>query len=90
MVDGERTLVPQASIDDLGDLRTTGALRTIDGSGLIVAPLFDSSITAGQDIQLPDWKAHPSERRIAPGQPGELLLLSPRGTGYHVELVLKF
>jgi hypothetical protein len=90
MVDGERTLVSQASIDDLGDLRTSGALRTIEGSGLIVAPLFDSSITAGQDIQLPDWKANPSERRIAPGQPGELLLLSPRGTGYHVELVLKF
>ncbi len=35
---GVRTLVLSSTIDDLGDLRTLGALFPIDGTGLVVAP----------------------------------------------------
>jgi hypothetical protein len=91
MVDGERRLVPIATIDDLGDLRTSGALRTIDGTGLVAAPLYDPAIREGDEITLPDWKSRPPGPTIATGQPGALLLLRPvEGNTYRVETVLTF
>jgi hypothetical protein len=91
MVDGERRLVPIATIDDLGDLRTSGALRTIDGTGLVAAPLYDPAIREGDEITLPDWKSRPPGPTIATGQPGALLLLRPiEGNKYRVETVLTF
>ena len=62
---------------DLGDLRTYGALRTIDGSGLMAAPLWDPSLKEGQEVDLPDWSKQPSARIIAPGQSAEIMLMRP-------------
>jgi hypothetical protein len=76
-VDGRRQIQMQASIGDLGDLRTYGALRTIDASGLMVAPLWDPSLKEGQEVDLPDWSKQPSARTIAPGQSAELVLMRP-------------
>jgi hypothetical protein len=91
IVDGNRTLVRIGTIDDLGDLRTSGALRTIDATGLVVAPLFDRSIQEGQEIALPDWASRAAGPTIATGQPGNLLLLRPLDGGrYHVQMILTF
>jgi hypothetical protein len=94
-VDGRRQLQIQSNIADLGDLRTYGALRTIDGTGLIAAPLWDPALQEGQEVSLPDWSKQPSARTIAPGQPGEILLLRPLGDSsspsrYVVHTVLKY
>jgi hypothetical protein len=91
IVDGKRTLVRMASIDDIGDLRTSGGLRTIDATGLVAAPLYDATIRQGQEITLPDWTSRPPGPTISTGQPGRILLLRPLdGNRYRVELVLTF
>ena len=77
--DGARQMVVQSNVSDLGDLRTYGALRTIDARNLVAAPLWDSSLTEGQEVELPDWSRAPSSRIIAPAQPGEIVLLRPLG-----------
>ena len=96
VVNGRRELQTTAMIDDLGDLRTDGALRTIDATGLVAAPLFEAELREGQEVQLPDWSKQPSPRTVAPGQPGEIVLLRPLGDPskpaqrYRVEMVLKY
>jgi hypothetical protein len=91
VVEGKRTLVQIATIDDLGDLRTSGALRTIDATGLVAAPLFDTTIREGQEITLPDWASRAPAPTITTGQPGALLLLRPLDNNrYRVETVLTF
>ncbi len=91
VVAGRRELQLHAVIEDLGDLRTLGALRTIDGSGMVAAPLFDTSLVEGQEIELPDWSRQPSARTIAPGQPGEIALLKPSAPNrYRVETILRY
>ena len=95
-VEGQRQLVVQANISDLGDLRTYGAVRTIDATGLFAAPLWDASLQEGQEVDLPDWSRAPSPRIIAPQQPGEIALLRPLGdpsrpaSRYVIQTVLKF
>jgi hypothetical protein len=95
-VDGRRQLQIQANIADLGDLRTYGALRTIDGTGLVAAPLWDPALQEGQEVSLPDWSTQPSPRTIGPGQPGEIVLLRRLGdtsiaaSRYVVHTVLKY
>ena len=76
-VDGRRQIQMQANIADLGDLRTYGALRTIDATGLMAAPLWDASLKEGQEVDLPDWSKQPSARVITTGQPGEIVLMRP-------------
>jgi Zinc carboxypeptidase len=96
VTNGRRELQLTASIDDLGDLRTAGAMRTIDAAGLVAAPLTDDSIRQGQEIVLPNWSQQPSARTIAPGQPADIMLLRPLGDPsrptdrYQVELVLHY
>jgi hypothetical protein len=88
--DGVRQLQVVTTIDDMGDLRTLGALRTIEASGMTAVPLTSDSLAAGQVVDLPEWKAtHPSP--IAVGQPARLALLTPAAAPgkYQVELVLK-
>ena len=95
-VEGRRQMAIQSNIADVGDLRTYGALRTIDGSGLIAAPLWDPSLEEGQAIDLPDWSKQPSARVIATGQPGEIVLMRPLGdpsrpaSRYVIQTVLKY
>jgi hypothetical protein len=91
IVDGTRTIVRIATINDLGDLRTDGAMRKIDATGLVVAPLFDPGIQEGQDITLPDWTSRGSGPTVAAGQPAALVLLRPLAGGrYRVQMVLSF
>jgi hypothetical protein len=88
--DGQRQLRIATTIDDIGDLRTLGALRTIDGSGMTAVPLTNEAAEAGQIVDLPEWKLRQSAT-IGVGQPGRLMLLKPAAEPgkYQVELVLK-
>ncbi|MEO6236477.1 MAG: M14 family zinc carboxypeptidase [Vicinamibacterales bacterium] len=96
LVDGRRQIQIQANIADLGDLRTYGALRTIDATGLMAAPLWDPALREGQEVDLPDWSKQPSERVIATGQPGEIVLMRPLAdpsrpaSRYVIQTILKF
>ena len=96
IVDGQRKLEMLGTINDLGDLRTNGGLRTIDASGLIAAPLWDSSLREGQEVDLPNWTRAPSARVIAPTQSGEIVLLRPLGdpsrpaSRYVIQTILKY
>lgn len=86
---GERAIAWTTRIDDLGDLRTSGALNEIDATGLVVAPLYDEAIDEGDEITLPDWREKPAAQVVLPGQPARLLLLEERGPGrYRVRKVL--
>ena len=92
---GRRQVVLQTNINDLGDLRTSGAFRVVDARGLIAAPLWDASLKEGQEIGLPDFSTTPSPRLLAPGQPGEIVLLRPQNGAdrpsprYIVDTILK-
>ena len=94
--EGERRIQLQANISDLGDLRTYGALRTIDGRGRVAAPLWDPSLREGQEVDLPDFARSPSQRTIATGQPAEIVLLrslndaTQPAARYVVETILRY
>lgn len=84
---GKRDMQVVMNISDLGDLRTSGALRTIDGSGLTAVP--DTGYETGALVDLPDWKAT-TDATIGTGQAARVALLRPAENGkYRVELVLK-
>ena len=86
-VDGKRDLTLTMGIDDLGDLRTSGALREIDAAGLMAVP--DTGYEEGQLVELPDWRKR-GEATIGVGQPARIALLRPAAEGKHrVELVLR-
>ena len=88
--DGQRQMQTSTTIDDIGDLRTLGALRTIDATGMTVVPLSSDALEAGQVVDLPEWKTK-QEARLDIGQPARLALLKPASVPgkYVVELVLK-
>ena len=94
--DGERRIQMQANIADLGDLRTYGALRTIDARGRVAAPLWDPSLKEGDEVDLPDFSKSPSARAIATGQSGEIVLLRPANdpakpaSRYVVDIILRY
>lgn len=86
-VDGRREIVMPLNIDDMGDLRTSGALRTIDASGMIA--VADTGYAEGALVDLPDWRAA-GEAAIAVGQAVRIALLRPADGGkYRVELVIR-
>jgi len=89
-VNGRRELQTVTTIDDMGDLRTLGALRSIDAAGMTVVPLSSESVEAGQIVDLPEWKTVQSTT-VAVGQPARLVLLKPatQPGKYQVELVWK-
>jgi hypothetical protein len=89
-VNGKRDMQLVTTIDDMGDLRTLGALRTIDATGMTIVPLTSETIQAGQIVDLPEWKTVQSAT-LAVGQPARLVLLKPAAEPgkYQVELVLK-
>ncbi len=84
---GKREMQLSMNISDMGDLRKSGALRTIDGTGLTAVP--DTGYETGALVDLPDWKAK-GEVTIATGQPPRIALLRPaEGGKYKVEMVVK-
>jgi hypothetical protein len=89
-VQGRRELQLTMSIEDIGDLRTSGSLTTIDATGLTVIPLADDSLETGAVVDLPEWRSNQSST-IAVGQPGRLAVLrpAPEPGKYVVEAVLK-
>ena len=89
IVDGERQLWISTSIDDLGDLRTSGALFSVDATGLIIAPL-DRAAVSGAEIALPEAPQDTTPDSIVQtGSPANLMLLRPLGNRrYRVEAVL--
>jgi hypothetical protein len=86
----------QGTINDLGDLRTSGALRTIEATGLFAAPLWDTSLKENQEVDVPDWRQQPSARVIAPMQSGEIVLMRPLGdpsrpaSRYVIQMILRY
>jgi Zinc carboxypeptidase len=76
IADGRRELKTSWTIEDLGDLRTMGALRTIDAAGMTAVPLTDDTIAAGQVVDLPEWKAV-AATTIAVGQPARIAIVKP-------------
>ena len=70
-----RRLGWSARIEDLGDLRVYGAIEEIDGTDLVAVPLRDRPVTEGDLIALPSERA--ANDRIAVGEPGGIVLLSP-------------
>jgi hypothetical protein len=78
------------NIDDVGDLRTQGALRTIDATGKTVVVATDDSFAEGKVIDLPEWRTKTAST-IAVGQPARMAILRPAGQAgkFLVEVVLR-
>lgn len=84
---GSREIQLVTSIDDIGDLRTSGAIRTIDATGMMA--LVDTDYEEGTFVELPDWRKK-SDATIAVGQPARIALLRPADGGkYRVEILLR-
>jgi hypothetical protein len=89
-VDGRRVLAHTGRIEDIGDLRTSGALQEIDATGRTLVPDFLPTASPGDTLRLPDWSVSRAPGTIEVGQPAHLLLLRPAAaTGaYVVERVI--
>ena len=90
IVDGRRDLQTIVTIDDMGDLRTLGAVRQIDATGKTVIPLLDDKLTEGQIVDLPEWRTT-GEASVGVGQPARFALLKPAAEPgkYQVELIFR-
>jgi Zinc carboxypeptidase len=90
IVDGRRDLQTIVTIDDMGDLRTLGAVRQIDATGRTVIPLLDDKLTEGQIVDLPEWRTT-GEASVGVGQPARFALLKPAAEPgkYQVELIFR-
>lgn len=88
--DGRRELHTSTGIDDVGDLRTSGALRTIDAAGKTVIPVVDEDLEEGAIVALPEWERK-TKTTIAVGQPARLAILKPAAEAgqYVVEVVFR-
>lgn len=87
---GRRNVVISTNIDDLGDLRTTGALFVVEATGWVVAPIVSLPAPAkGQEITLPAWTAaNPASSLLQPGGSSGVMVLRPLGGDrYSVEYV---
>lgn len=76
-VAGRRTLAYAGRIEDLGDLRTYGALEEVDASGLTLVPDVFPAAQPGDTLRLPEWTAARAAATIEVGQPAHFLLLRP-------------
>jgi hypothetical protein len=87
---GRRQVQVVTTIEDMGDLRTLGALRTIDATGMTAVPITDDGWEAGQLVDLPEWKTT-QQAMVAVGQTARFALLKPaqQPGKYVVELVLR-
>jgi len=87
VVDGKREMTVAQNISDMGDLRKSGALRTIDATGMTAVP--DRGYEEGALVDLPAWKDK-SDQAIAVGQSPRIALLRPVDGGkYRVEVVVR-
>ena len=86
---GSRDLQVSLVIDDIGDLRTSGGLTTIDGTGMTIVPI-EEDLEVGRVVDLPEWKSKRSAS-IAVGEPARFALLkpAPEPGKYVVEQVIR-
>ena len=89
-IDGKRQVQLSLGVDDLGDLRTMGGVRTIDASGMTAMAITVDTIAAGQVVDLPEWKTVTAST-IAVGQPARIAILKPAAEPgkFVVEAVIK-
>ena len=89
-VDGRREMQLSMNVEDIGDLRTAGALTTIEATGMTVVPLVDGTIETGRIVDLPDWRAQ-QPAKVAVGQPARLAVLKAAAEPgkYVVDAVVK-
>ena len=91
-VDGRREVQLAMSIDDMGDLRTSGALSTVDATGMTVVPLGarDDAFEPGRVVDLPEWRTK-LPALIAVGEAAKLAVLKPAAEPgkYVVERVIR-
>jgi hypothetical protein len=87
---GKREIQLSLNIDDLGDLRTQGALRTIDATGKTVVVATDDSFAEGSLVDLPEWRTKTAST-ISVGQPARIAILrpAPQAGKFVVEVVLR-
>jgi len=80
-------------IDDLGDLRASGGLETIDATGLVAAPLFGEGVLEpGREVSPPAWTVEmPSAHTLEVGERAGIILLRPTAVEgrYRVERVIQ-
>jgi hypothetical protein len=76
VVDGKREIQMTLSIDDMGDLRTSGALRYIEATGMTVIPVNDDTLAEGKVVDLPEWKTRMANT-VAVGQAARFAVLKP-------------
>jgi Zinc carboxypeptidase len=81
---GKRELRVPMAVEDIGDLRTTGALETIYATGLTAAPLFSDKLKVGETVDLP--QKFPGTITI--GAPAAIVLLRPSGSRFVVERII--
>ena len=85
VTDGKRQLRIITSIDDLGDLRTTGAMFGVDVPGWLLAPAAplvpaNGALFRNQLIELPDWTAdNRASSILEPGSNSGVVVLRPLG-----------
>jgi Zinc carboxypeptidase len=90
VVDGRRELQQAMTVDDLGDLRTLGALHSVDATGMTVVPLGGEDVHEGDVVALPEWRTV-FEAGIVVNTPARLALLRPAGEPgrYQVAMVVR-
>ena len=74
----------------MGDLRTFGAMRTIDATGKTIVPIADDKVAEGQIVDLPEWRTK-AAAGIAVGMPAKFAVLkpAPEAGKFEVEMVFK-
>jgi hypothetical protein len=88
--DGEREFVQVLRVDDLGDLRASVALETIDAVGMYLAPAWDPVLERGIEISVPDWTTVKSRTPLEVGAPANLVLLRVLAKDrYRVERIIE-
>ncbi|NMO17463.1 peptidase M14 [Pyxidicoccus fallax] len=83
---GQLVLDHVGKVEELGDLRTLGAIEKVEGAGLFAVPLAGRAVKQGDTLQL----EKPAQVEL--GQPAELMLLKPlepAGT-FRVERIIRF
>jgi hypothetical protein len=87
---GARQLEQTLMVDDLGDLRTLGALRSVDASGMTVVPLGAAEVEPGDLMALPAWRTVVDDP-IEVSRPARLAVLQPAGEPgrYRVVMVVR-
>lgn len=83
---GQRSMVLQQSVDDIGDLRKAGGLFEVAGAGRVLAPLMPG-IDVGSELDLPG-SGFPATITI--GAPANLMLLTELPSGrYRVDQLFR-